>query len=951
MRRNQHATNDVLHSTEVTDHDVVAESSGDHVFAEAAKDRHGPRRIGGVDRVVVACGTLRDLGQDRWGVWVIGGRPATGVHDQEAIIAGLKIDGDLVVAQTGVQHRRRATTSTKMGAIDGDRVAARPGPIHDTVEQIAGRIDQVRDATRRQRRRAASQPGHKDLCAGRELTSSSIGRRNVRDRHGGVGHLGRLVADEQAVSTRAEIDVQGAVDIVEVTGQEVEARSRSMIEIGSRRHEYPIVTAAERNVGDRNAAGSTEASATCSRSLHVEDLGTRAGRDVHRFEPEVGDAIHGQLDVDARRIGARGHERACIGEQHVGARWRVGRSVRFFTQGTLHPDQIHQRCAVGVGHQETIDSEVDIEHAGRVALSEHRLQRDPHGFCRGVMSEGRSGLVCVLHAVVVDVVPEGKRSAGRPNGHGNPVIASRAAASLDPGRQRRLGENGRHAAAGKLHELDESGGIGGDFGHVGVGQIALEPQHIDVVVLGNREVVVADAAERTERRFDLASARVVRKSAGGLATEAQRERAPHRINHDSLDLVRLPNRQAVQRRRREQCPRVGGVTGVIDIEGVFVAGAVRGRGAVRLRFVAADHQMAHDPLEGAAGVDPPGCVGIAADLEHIVLFAAVQDHRALQTQHADPVDTDTRIDDQQAARVRRADNHVVVGVTGVENDRAADVLDDDRITTSTRGDVGDTAMRRNHVEEIALGAQRNIERLERAVVDAIGHAETADRCRCERARIRCGVAGVIDVERVIAVVAFDGQQCADRVERSQSRRCVAADIDGVVAVAGPNRGRTTDGSHIDRVGATVGPDLGFAAGRQNSDRVGVVVPQVKDAIPIEDDRIVGVGRRRIRNGILGQRAATGTFKVLGILDQWVGETESTCAAVEVIRAEVVLGCSAVAGNRIRGQPRGAGVGALDGEHDAIDEGENVERLEVFIADAERHLQAGQLGRREGAWLR
>ena len=167
-----------------------------------------------------------------------------------------------------------------MGAVDGEGVVARAGPDPDALgegavsggpvgDRAGGQADQV-DLLRVAEQRCTFGIVHRGVAA--QGDGSAVG-----EEHRGVTDGGGLVADEQRVAAGPQVEVQGAVDVVEVAGEELGPAGHA--HVGARRQVDPVVTGPQGDVGDRQ--GPTD----------VEHVGTGAEREVERLEPVVADTL------------------------------------------------------------------------------------------------------------------------------------------------------------------------------------------------------------------------------------------------------------------------------------------------------------------------------------------------------------------------------------------------------------------------------------------------------------------------------------------------------------------------------------------------------------------------------------------------------------------------------------------------------------------------------------
>src|SRR5262249_21799092 len=102
-------------------------------------------------------------------------------------------------------------------------IVTRSRPVDDAIEQVACRIDLVGDSPR------LPESSDPDL-SGRRQAVEGCGS-DVANGDVGVASRCRLIADKQAMPTRAEIDIQSAADIVSGPGPEVESAPGCQVEV------------------------------------------------------------------------------------------------------------------------------------------------------------------------------------------------------------------------------------------------------------------------------------------------------------------------------------------------------------------------------------------------------------------------------------------------------------------------------------------------------------------------------------------------------------------------------------------------------------------------------------------------------------------------------------------------------------------------------------------------
>jgi hypothetical protein len=169
----------------------------------------------------------------------------------------------------------------------------------------------------------------------------------------------------------------------------------------------------------------------------------------------------------------------------------------------------------------------------------------------------------------------------------------------------------------------------------------------------------------------------------------------------------------------------------------------------------------------------------------------------------------------------------VRGVAGAHHVVAAAGVDDDF-------HVGAAA---EHAEVVASRAEEGGQDLDALVVDAAGHAEAGDLRAAQRARVVAVIAGIVELDTVAAQAAAHQQLAAEvlqhaAVRPAAARSGVAADQDGVVAVAGVDGHRTlgVDAHQADHVVVALAGDERRGAGERGVDvddgaggRIGVAV--------------------------------------------------------------------------------------------------------------------------------
>ena len=484
------ACTDVLHDAGVAEDDVVALSPVDLVVAEAADDHERERR--GLREHLVVVLDRRQRVRDR----VAGRRAAGGLEDEEAVARGTQVDGDGVAAEAGVEDRRRPLAGAVLRPVDRDGVVTRARPVGDAVEQVARGGRRVRDA--------------RQACA-RDI--DVVAREELRHRAGVVGVGDRvavrmargLVAHEQAMAAVAEIDVQGAAEVVEVAGEEVELLPVAAVEIGVRRQVHPVVAVVQLHARHCCAGEVVRAP---GRALHVEDVGAVAGLDLEILDAVVLDAVHPRR----QRCGA-------------GERARVDR------------DRV-EACAQGLAPQRSLEVQhVDVlrEVAARVAVDRHvELVDEVRAEERIVRLAGGDCVLDDLAELLCARVVRDRIGLERDAAHveRQPVTAARRVDRedldlVDLGRRvahvaarmdGRCACTDADAAAELLGALLE--GCGRDeLLDRRVAQRPLEADRVDVVVARDDDVAGAEGGQRLERGLDDGGVGVPGEAAGRLVVE------------------------------------------------------------------------------------------------------------------------------------------------------------------------------------------------------------------------------------------------------------------------------------------------------------------------------------------------------------------------------------------------------------------------------------------------
>jgi len=198
---------DVEHAAAVAEDDVVALAAANRVGTLAAEDHERERRWRRIDDIGVRV-------RPELVVW------ALSVQDEEAVgldAGGGQVDGDRVVAEAGVERRRRAEpvagrrcSRPVVCSVDGEAVVAVAGPHRDAVGEVAGHggglvVDRLR-----------REPADLDLAVRQPVQPP----RTVGELDGRIAGDGGLVADEQEVPPRARVEIEVAADEVEVALEE-----------------------------------------------------------------------------------------------------------------------------------------------------------------------------------------------------------------------------------------------------------------------------------------------------------------------------------------------------------------------------------------------------------------------------------------------------------------------------------------------------------------------------------------------------------------------------------------------------------------------------------------------------------------------------------------------------------------------------------------------------------
>ena len=275
---------EIVDPAAVAEHDVVAGTGDDLVLALAAEHHQRQARVARQHRVVVRQPATAELGLAEEALV-----RALGVQHEEAVLALVQLDLQVIVAQAGVQAGRGANAALDLGAeegaVDVEAVVAEAAPDPDTVREVAGPGGAEAD-------RALGQADEVDLTpVGQHLVALAGAHVGVGLEHRrvcrAVGDDAVLVADHQLVAALAGLDVQVAEEIVQVAAQVLGVRAQ--VEGGGRGDVDALVARAqvEEGVGRR--------------ALDVEDVVARAQQDVQGVDAVVVDAVEARRDAGQRR--------------------------------------------------------------------------------------------------------------------------------------------------------------------------------------------------------------------------------------------------------------------------------------------------------------------------------------------------------------------------------------------------------------------------------------------------------------------------------------------------------------------------------------------------------------------------------------------------------------------------------------------------------------------------
>ena len=325
------------------------------------------------------------------------------------------------------------------------------------------------------------------------------------------------------------------MNLVKIAGQEREAGLRLVVEIGVRGDEDLVVAGAERDIGDRR---------------HDRHAGN--GGDAGDDRARVGGAGAGALDVEhvARCVGPevqvedldavivepvhprRDRQRTAGQIRGAGNQQRDRRAAADIAQLPLEADQIDVAVflhldvgLVDVAGQRELQGRAHF--LGAHVIAQRRRRNAVAGQCQG---EAAARRIDRQHLHLVD---RRRVGAGIPGGNLD-------RASL-----------GGQRAVGVFAEVEEAVVGDRDRRHGPVAQRALEAQHVDFVVLGDRDVARADRGQRLQRRLQICGADVPLLGRGGEAVEPELEGAAGRVECDLLHGVRLGRAEPAQARRRQ----------------------------------------------------------------------------------------------------------------------------------------------------------------------------------------------------------------------------------------------------------------------------------------------------------------------------------------------------------------------------------------------------------------
>ena len=237
----------ILHDAVVAEDHIAAAAPGEIVVSRTAEDDQRQRRGRTIHRIVATAH----------------------VQMEGAVLAGIEGHGHVVVAEPGVEHGRGTCAGALMRAVDTHRIVAGAGPYRDPVIKITVRARGLEaDASRRQ-------SGNPDFRSRREIR---IERPHIGDHDIGVPRRRAFVAHHQLVTSGAGVDVERALDAVEIARQKVDFRVVEQIRGRFRRHVDAVVPVVQRQVGNR------------ARAPYVEYVRTRTKGNVQPIDV-VGNAV------------------------------------------------------------------------------------------------------------------------------------------------------------------------------------------------------------------------------------------------------------------------------------------------------------------------------------------------------------------------------------------------------------------------------------------------------------------------------------------------------------------------------------------------------------------------------------------------------------------------------------------------------------------------------------
>ena len=387
------------HAAAVAEEDVVGGATGDAVIALAAKHDQLQRRgvRGGGQRVRAGTQHGVVVGNRR----VVVPRPLRVQHEDAVRRVGavglrrLEIHINRVVAQAGIERRNGPHAGTILRAVDPDGIGAEAGPDRYAVAEVACRslvadrallpVDPAEGVV------AAGKPANRDLGADRLGNQGKVGDHDVA-----VVERARFTADHQQVAARPGIDVQRAVDVVQVAEQEVCRGTETDVRGG--RHIDAVAAAARVDAGRRR------------RALDIEHVGARAKGNGQVFDFVVIDAFHPRRDdggagfdvIRARyAIDCKGRGKDVAGDvldaEHIAltgcAEFRPAQEVD--PVGELAGDRGQGVARDGAYRGVESGERVDLERQGGSHLFQRRDRHGIHAFAishgNGIGSVQRNG--------------------------------------------------------------------------------------------------------------------------------------------------------------------------------------------------------------------------------------------------------------------------------------------------------------------------------------------------------------------------------------------------------------------------------------------------------------------------------------------------------------------------------------------------------------------------------